>query len=176
MPSTVRDTLQSKIQAAFSPTYLDMLNESNNHNVPPGSESHWKLVIVSASFAGKFPVARQQAVYKVLADEMAGPVHALSMFTFTPAEWAAKTGNAGASGGRRELPAARWGGSRVAQVSGWGRAQIGVSSGGRPTPQKRGPTCRPNRGPRPRGFQPGQGIGPRQGPTDSGPRQRHKAA
>ena len=55
-----------------------------------GDGRHWYAVIVSAEFEGKRPIARHQRVYATLGDKMArDEVHALSMKTFTPAEWAA---------------------------------------------------------------------------------------
>ena len=55
-----------------------------------GDGRHWYAVIVSAEFEGKRPIARHQRVYATLGDKMArDEVHALSMKTFTPAEWSA---------------------------------------------------------------------------------------
>lgn len=54
-----------------------------------GDGRHWFAVIVSAEFEGKRPIARHQRVYAALGDRLATEeVHALSMKTFTPAEWA----------------------------------------------------------------------------------------
>ena len=53
-----------------------------------GDGRHWAAVIVSAEFAGKRPIARHQRVYATLGQRMAtDEVHALSMKTYTPAEW-----------------------------------------------------------------------------------------
>ena len=55
-----------------------------------GDGRHWYATIVSAAFDGKRPIARHQMVYATLGSKMAtDEVHALSMKTFTPAEWAA---------------------------------------------------------------------------------------
>ena len=55
-----------------------------------GDGSHWYATIVSAEFEGKRPIARHQRVYATLGNKMAtNEVHALSMKTYTPAEWAA---------------------------------------------------------------------------------------
>jgi BolA protein len=51
-----------------------------------GGESHFNLSLVSSAFEGKSRVARQRAVNAILADELAGPVHALSIKAMTPAE------------------------------------------------------------------------------------------
>jgi BolA protein len=62
------------------------------HSVPPGSESHFKLVIVSDRFSGEARVKRHQAVNKTLAEELGGGIHALSMLTLTPDEWRRREG------------------------------------------------------------------------------------
>ena len=57
-----------------------------------GDGRHFEAVIVAAAFEGKRPVQRHQVVYGVLGDRMREEIHALSMKTFTPAEWAARQG------------------------------------------------------------------------------------
>ena len=52
----------ASLTAAFAPTHLEVINESSNHNVKPGSESHFKVVVVSATFAGMPPLERHRAV------------------------------------------------------------------------------------------------------------------
>jgi acid stress-induced BolA-like protein IbaG/YrbA len=54
-----------------------------------GDGRHWYVTIVSTAFEGKRPIARHQQVYATLGNRMqTDEVHALSMKTFTPAEWA----------------------------------------------------------------------------------------
>lgn len=89
---TVAETIRTKVTEAVSPVHLDVMNESHMHNVPPGSESHFKLVIVSTEFDGKRLVGRHQMINAALRDELQGPVHALSMETLTPAEWEERNG------------------------------------------------------------------------------------
>jgi BolA protein len=84
----VQAGIEEKLQAQFSPQFLSVENESHMHSVPPNSETHFKVVIVTAVFEGKRKVARQQSIYALLADELKGPVHALAMHTYTPDEWA----------------------------------------------------------------------------------------
>ncbi len=88
----VQQTIESKIRASLSPTHLRVVNESHMHSVPPGSESHFKLVIVSDRFSGEARVKRHQAVNKTLAEELGGGIHALSMLTLTPDEWRRRDG------------------------------------------------------------------------------------
>ena len=83
----VQTAIEEKLVASFAPEHLEVLNESNQHNVPPGSESHFKVTIVSEQFNGKMLVARHRMINQLLADELAGSIHALSMHTYTPAEW-----------------------------------------------------------------------------------------
>ena len=86
--------IEEKLRAALSPSVLDVVNESSNHSVPKGSETHFKVVVVSTAFEGKLPLARHRLVYGVLDDEMAKKaagqmgVHALSIIAKTPEEWA----------------------------------------------------------------------------------------
>jgi len=54
-----------------------------------GDGHHFEALIVSQAFEGLRPVARHQKVYGVLGDRMRQEIHALSMKTLTPAEWAA---------------------------------------------------------------------------------------
>ena len=88
----VQETIENKITEALSPSYLTVINESYMHSVPSGSESHFKLVVVTDSFHGVPRVRRHQIVNGILKDELAGPLHALSMETLTPEEWERKGG------------------------------------------------------------------------------------
>ena len=89
---TMQQTIEHKIAAGFAPAHLEVINESHMHSVPPGSESHFKLVIVSERFRGEARVKRHQAVNKTLAEELGGGIHALSMLTLTPEEWRLREG------------------------------------------------------------------------------------
>jgi BolA protein len=88
----VQQAIETKLRDAFAPVHLQILNESHMHSVPRNSETHFKVIVVSDAFAGKSRVARHQAVNRILADELAGPVHALSIQAHTPDEWAARGG------------------------------------------------------------------------------------
>ena len=89
---TVYETIERKIIASLTPAHLEVINESHMHSVPPDSESHFKLVIVTERFAGETRIRRHQAVNRILADELASDIHALSLQTLTPDEWLAKGG------------------------------------------------------------------------------------
>lgn len=84
---TIAEQINDIVVEALSPIRLDVVNESHMHNVPPGSESHFKLVVVSEDFIDKNLVARHRTINKLLAKQLQGGVHALSMHTYTPAEW-----------------------------------------------------------------------------------------
>jgi len=81
---------QTKIEAClrteFSPIYFELVNESHMHNVPEGSESHFKSIIVSDCFLGKRFVQRHQMVYAKMGSMMQ-EIHALALHTFTEEEW-----------------------------------------------------------------------------------------
>ncbi len=93
----IQTAIEDKLRAALSPEHLDVANESHMHSVPPNSETHFKVVVVSEAFSGKRKVARHQQIYGLLADELAGPVHALALHTYDPAEWAERQGAVPAS-------------------------------------------------------------------------------
>jgi BolA protein len=90
----VQSGIEEKLAQNFDLLHLEVMNESNNHNVPPGSESHFKVVLVSNDFDGKSPVMRHRAVNQVLADELANRIHALALHTYTEKEWHDKNGAA----------------------------------------------------------------------------------
>ncbi|MCX2981911.1 BolA/IbaG family iron-sulfur metabolism protein [Halieaceae bacterium IMCC14734] len=83
----IQQTIETKLADELAPLWLEVVNESDQHSVPANSETHFKLVVVTEAFAGKRQVARHQAVYQLLAEQLAGPVHALALHTYTPEEW-----------------------------------------------------------------------------------------
>ncbi len=88
----VQQTIQAKITRALDPVHLEVVNESHMHNVPPGSESHFKVVVVSERFVGRRLIQRHRAVNEALAEELRNDVHALALHTMTPDEWSDKAG------------------------------------------------------------------------------------
>lgn len=79
--------IRQKIEASFHPEYYELENESSKHSVPPGSETHFRLLVVSPRFEGQSRIDRQRQINSVLANELAGGVHALSQRALTPEEW-----------------------------------------------------------------------------------------
>ena len=102
-PMNIQSSIQEKLKNLV-PVHTDVINESFMHNVPEGSETHFKVTVVSEKFQGKLPVARHRMVHALLADEIAGPVHALSLYAMTPEEWFEKGGQV------PDSPACRGGG------------------------------------------------------------------
>lgn len=84
------EALQRKLNAAFQPSRLEIVDDSDRHaghaGARAGGESHFTVTIESAAFAGQSRVARQRAVNAALAEELAGPVHALSIKALAPGE------------------------------------------------------------------------------------------
>ena len=90
---TVRDSIESKLAEALGPLHLTVEDESSNHNVPAGSESHFKVVIVAECFDERRLLDRHRMVNAVLQEELAGPVHALALHTYTPGDWKERFGD-----------------------------------------------------------------------------------
>lgn len=84
----IQEMIVDKLQKSLSPMHLHVENESRMHSVPAGSETHFKVMVVSEAFEGLMLVERHRRVYEILRDEMAGGVHALSIRALTPAQWA----------------------------------------------------------------------------------------
>jgi len=87
---SVADRIREKISTALTPLSFELTDESHLHaghvGARPEGETHFKLKIVSPQFDGKSRIDRQRMVYRVLAEEMAGPVHALALTTIAAAE------------------------------------------------------------------------------------------
>lgn len=87
---STHETLESKLRAAFTPTVFELVDESERHRghsgYREGGESHFRLTMVSEAFAGESRIARQRAVNRVLAEELADRVHALAMSLKAPGE------------------------------------------------------------------------------------------
>ncbi|XP_077552487.1 bolA-like protein 1 isoform X1 [Haemaphysalis longicornis] len=82
----------TKLKEAFNPQELMVENESYMHSVPKGSETHFRVTVVSTAFEGKSLVQQHAMVYAALKEELKSPVHALAVETSTPDKWQSKTG------------------------------------------------------------------------------------
>ena len=85
----IRERIEEKLRAAFQPVFLEVVDESYRHNVPAGSESHFKVVLVSDRFTGERFLNRHRMIYSTLAEELSTTVHALALHTYTIKEWEA---------------------------------------------------------------------------------------
>ncbi|MBT5265032.1 MAG: BolA family transcriptional regulator [Rhodospirillaceae bacterium] len=87
---SVAETIKAKLTAELSPISLDVNDESAKHaghvGARPEGETHFHVEIISQAFRGLSRVERQRLVYKVLSEELSGPVHALSIKATPPAE------------------------------------------------------------------------------------------
>jgi BolA family transcriptional regulator, general stress-responsive regulator len=83
----VQQRIEQKLTETLQPSLLNVVNESPLHNVPPGSESHFRVLIVSQLFEHKSLVQRHRMVYAALGDEMHSVIHALAITPKTDAEW-----------------------------------------------------------------------------------------
>lgn len=87
---TIAASIERKLTEALHPTRLEVEDESARHHghagYQEGGETHFRVTVVSPAFAGQNRVARQRLVYKLLAEELAGRVHALALTALTPDE------------------------------------------------------------------------------------------
>jgi BolA protein len=87
----VQRSIEEKLQN-LQPLLLKVENESHMHSVPANSETHFKVTLVTDAFTGLRLLQRHRKINQLLAEELAGPVHALALHTFAPDEWERKHG------------------------------------------------------------------------------------
>ncbi|MCB1527615.1 MAG: BolA family transcriptional regulator [Hyphomicrobiaceae bacterium] len=87
---SAEESMREKLMVGLSPSRLDIVNESElhaGHRSSPGTgESHFRILVVSEAFSGKSRVDRHRIVNDLLADELAGRIHALALKTYAPGE------------------------------------------------------------------------------------------
>jgi len=87
---TMEHSIKEKLIRAFAPEALDVVNDSHRHAGHAGSpgtgESHFSVKVVSDAFAGKSRLERHRMVNEVLAEELAGKIHALAITALAPSE------------------------------------------------------------------------------------------
>lgn len=85
-----QDAIRQKLMIGLEPTRLDVINESElhaGHRSSPGTgESHFRLVVVSPKFDGASRLQRHRMINDLLAEELAGGIHALAVHAFAPGE------------------------------------------------------------------------------------------
>ncbi|XP_057322266.1 bolA-like protein DDB_G0274169 [Microplitis mediator] len=83
----IESSIRTKLEKGLEPSYLEILNESHMHNVPKGSETHFKVLVVSDKFQNEPLIKRHRMVNELLETELKTGVHALSIVAKTPAQW-----------------------------------------------------------------------------------------
>ena len=87
---TKEQTIEQKVKDAYTLTHNEIINESSMHNVPPNSETHFKVVLVADEFQDLKLIERHRKLNELLKDELENGIHALSLHLFTQDEWSAK--------------------------------------------------------------------------------------
>ena len=88
MTDEVANTIHDKLSQAFAPNSLEVIDESHLHEghagARPGGQSHFRVKIVAEAFKGKSLVQRHRMINETLAEELAGPIHALAIKAAPP--------------------------------------------------------------------------------------------
>jgi len=87
---SIQSVIEAKLADNIVAEHVEIINESDDHNVPPGSESHFKVILVSKDFEGKSLLQRHRMVNNILEEELAHKIHALALHTYTLPEWSAR--------------------------------------------------------------------------------------
>lgn len=86
----VAEAIRRRLTAALAPARLDLVDDSARHaghaGARPEGQSHFRVTIVAAAFAGSSRLERQRMVFAALGELMATEIHALSITALTPAE------------------------------------------------------------------------------------------
>ncbi|BFZ03146.1 hypothetical protein BsWGS_06186 [Bradybaena similaris] len=94
----VENAIYKQLSEALKPEHLEVINESYMHNVPKGTESHFKVVVVSSAFENVKRIdkiflfvfldhQKHKLVHKALQELLDSSIHALSIVAKTPQEW-----------------------------------------------------------------------------------------
>ena len=88
--TSAEELIRRKLTQALEPTRLDVVNDSHRHaghrSSPGTGNSHFIIRVVSAQFEGKTRIERHRRINEILADELAGPIHALAITAHAPSE------------------------------------------------------------------------------------------
>jgi BolA protein len=74
--------------------HVEVLDESANHSVPAGAQSHFKVVVVSPAFDGESRINRHRRLNTLLQAEFDSGMHALALHPYTEQEWRERFGAA----------------------------------------------------------------------------------
>lgn len=89
----MQTVIEGKLASALDLQHCEVVNESRNHNVPEGAESHFKVVLVAEDFVNTRLIQRHKLVHQILASELE-VIHALAVHTYTADEWRSRHGDA----------------------------------------------------------------------------------
>jgi BolA protein len=87
MPQSRKNYIEQRLNQEINPIYLSVEDESKNHHVPPGAETHFKVIAVSHCFVNLSLIKRHQLLNELFRKELKQGLHALSMYLYTPEEW-----------------------------------------------------------------------------------------
>ena len=82
----MQETITTKLENDFTPSFLIVNDETHMHNVPSDSQSHFKVIVVSERFQGQSLIKRHRMINKTLEDELK-VIHALAIHAYTPEQW-----------------------------------------------------------------------------------------
>ena len=88
------DRIETALADGIELAHLDITDESSNHSVPDGAESHFKVVAVADEFADTTRISRHRRINSLLQAEFDAGMHALAVHAYTPDEWQARFGEA----------------------------------------------------------------------------------
>lgn len=88
----IERSIHEDLRQAFPESQIEVLNESSQHSVPKGSESHFRVGVVGACWDGKALVQRHRAVHAALRKQLDAGLHALTVEAWTTDEWSARGG------------------------------------------------------------------------------------
>lgn len=82
-----KERITQLLTRCFAPSHLSIEDESYQHHVPQGAETHFMIVLVSDLFLGQNRIARHRMIHEQLKNEFDTGLHALSLRLYTPNEW-----------------------------------------------------------------------------------------
>lgn len=88
------ERIEQTLDQALQLLHLEVLDESGNHSVPEGAESHFKVVAVSPQFGDVSRINRHRMINDLLQNEFDSGMHALAIHPYTEDEWRARFGAA----------------------------------------------------------------------------------
>ena len=86
--------IEQTLDQSLELLHLEVVDESGNHSVPQGAESHFKVVAVAPEFNDTSRINRHRMINELLAGEFDSGMHALAIHAYTEGEWQARFGTA----------------------------------------------------------------------------------